>query len=131
MCAVVEAVLSRHCLALGRKLVYNCLFFFFFFGRGRTPPKYDQWKAALLWMSVETISNLLAGLWHSYSCSVLQRGMSAVWSWRALCAVLSSVLASSVILGRPLYLSGLEFLHCKVKVLTWMIADVSSISKSF
>lgn len=126
VCAVVGAGLSRYCSALGKKFVYDYLFW-----RGRTPQKYDQWKSALLWMSVEIFSSLLAGLWHSRGCSVIQRGMSPVWSWDPVfCAHLCSGLLCD--LGQataPLLVS--EFCHCKVKVLNWRIAEVPSSSKAF
>lgn len=46
-----------------------------------------------------------------------------------LYAVLSCVLGSFLVLGRPLHLSELEFLYRKVKVLKWKVAEVPSNSK--
>lgn len=50
--AIVEGAFYRHCSAFERK--------FFFLREERNPPKFDQWKSVVLWMSVETSSRLAA-----------------------------------------------------------------------
>lgn len=79
VCAVVGAGFSRHCSALRRKLVYDCLFVCVC-RREDSPVIWSMEVCPALDVSRDLLKSV-GCLWLSHGCSVVQRGTSPIWSW--------------------------------------------------